>query len=193
MKSHRAMPCPAHSSHAWLRWAPSLPQHPSTAAHPPVKGSRCPPPPTPLPVCRGSVRCRTRAGAGVCQPEPRASQSCAAATSTQLTQAAIRERSPKRETTISVNHLTAGTGAQPARRHRGCQGSRYSRQHTARATALASPPASPPPSTALTPHTPRSIATPHGVPKAHPYPTRSHLCVPPPKPPPPQGQTEVSR
>lgn len=53
------------------------------------------------------------AGAGV------PAGAAAAATSTQLTQAAVREQSPKRETTISVNCLAAGTRAEPACGHGG--------------------------------------------------------------------------
>lgn len=176
MKSRRAMPCPAHSSHAWLCWAPSPPLHPNTAAHPPVKGSRCPHPALPLPECRGSVRCRTRAGAGVCQPEPRASRSCAAATSTQLTQAAIRERSPKRETTISVNHLAAGTGAQTARRHRGCRGPRYSRQHRCVCRGFSINPSLLPCPALLSPHAPHS---PSLLPPGAPSRVSPSPCIPP--------------
>lgn len=130
-KSRRAQTLPG----TWLR-CPSSSRHrppPRDSEHPLASpggggtGSH-PARPPPSPGCQwpGLRRWLGRGPGSACQQGRRASGAgvpagaAAAATSTQLTQAAVWERSPKRETTTSsVNCLAAGTGAEPTRGHRG--------------------------------------------------------------------------
>lgn len=115
-------------------------------------------------VCHG---CRCARGTGV------PAGAAAAATSTQLTQAAVRERSPKRETRSSVNCLAAGAGAEPTRgqgRSAGSPGFPASLAVPGQVTLFLPAPHGTAPAS-VSPHSPLpSPAAPCGGSEAHPAP-----------------------